>query len=132
MIKRKGDDIHGCGSTILIGEASSAEVMKFTVEKGGGGGETEQEAQMREKFNKALAAAKTPEDRVKLAEQITEFGHKNTGQLILVPKDDGRALVFDEIKDGKAPEGEWKMTLSSHPGKAIVRGGKKYVKHDGE
>jgi len=24
------------------------------------------------------------------------------------------------------------MTLKSHPGKAIVRGGKKYVKHDGE
>ena len=24
------------------------------------------------------------------------------------------------------------MTLSSHPGKALVRGGEKYVKHDGE
>ena len=66
---------------------------------------------------------------------IIEHGFKNTGQIILVPKDDGRALVFDALQDGNSPEGEWKMTLKSHPGKAIVRGGKHLIlqgQHNGE
>lgn len=79
---------------------------------------------MRQDFNKALSEAKTGGERVELADQITDFGYKNTGQLILVPKDDGRALIFDACLEGKAPDGEWKMTLASHPGCAIVRGGK--------
>lgn len=129
-----GGDIHGIGTILLIGEADSDKVCKFTVEnkEGGESDESEEQVQMREAFNNALAAAKTPEERVALAEQISEFGYKNTGQLILVPKDDGRACVFDALEGGNKPEGEWKMTLKSHPGKAIVRGGKKYVKHDGE
>jgi len=129
----KGDDIHSIGAYMLIGESTSDKVMKFTVEAGGGGAdETEEQTKVREAFNKALSDAKTPEERVELADRITEHGYKNTGQLIMVPKDDGRALVFDEIKDGKFPEGNWKMTLKSHPGRAIVRGGKNLVKHDGE
>merc|ERR1719183_604152 len=128
----KGDNLHGCGAVVLIGESTSKKVMQFTVAKAGGGGETDEQAKMRWAFNKALSAAETGEERVALADQITEFGFKNTGQLILVPKDDLRALVFDAVKDGKLPEGEWKMTLKSHPGKALVRGGDKYTKHDGE
>ena len=128
----KGADLHGCGNAMLIGESTDEKVMQFTVEKGGGGGESDEQVKIREAFNKALSEAKTGEERVALADQITEFGYKNTGQLILVPKDDGRALVFDACQDGKAPEGEWKMTLKSHPGRAIVRGDKKLIKHDGE
>lgn len=127
----KGDDIHGIGAYMLIGESTSEKVLQFIVSKAGGG-ETDEQAKIRQDFNKALSEAKTREERVNLADQITELGYKNTGQLILVPKDDGRALVFDACQDGVAPEGEWKMTLASHPGKAIVRGGKEHIKHDGE
>jgi hypothetical protein len=30
-------------------------------------------------------------------------------------------LVFEYLKDGKAPEGEWPLTLASHPGRALIR-----------
>ena len=84
-------------------------------------------------FNDALSDAKTREDRVALADLISEFGYKNTGQLILVPKNDGRALVFDAAEKGFIkPESEWKMTLKSHPGRAIVRGDDTLIRHDGE
>ena len=39
----KGENIHGIGTYMLIGEASSDKVMKFTVEKGSEG-ENEEEA----------------------------------------------------------------------------------------
>ena len=53
--------------------------------------------------------------------------------MILVKKGDARALKFDQIKDGKAPEGEWPLTLSSHPGRAIIRGpDPKHKGHPGE
>ena len=58
---------------------------------------------------------------------IQEYGYKNTGQIILVPKNDGRALVFEALEDKIPPTDEWKMTLKSHPGKAIVRGGNDYT-----
>ena len=41
--------------------------------------------------------------------------------------------MFDQIKDGKAPEGKWPLTLASHPGKAIIREpGLKNKRDDGE
>ena len=96
----KGDNIHGIGAWMLIGDADSDKVLKFTVANGGSSGEDDEQADVRKRFNKALSEAKTPEERVKLADMIVEFGYKNTGQLILVPKDDGRALVFDALEGG--------------------------------
>ena len=81
LAMHKGPDIHGCGNLLVIGEADDDKVMKFTVEKArkNHGGENPEQREMREKFNKALNEAKTPEDRSSLAELITEFGYKNTG-----------------------------------------------------
>lgn len=63
----------------------------------------------------------SPEEKSALVDKIKAPGFRNTAMLILVPKGDGRACVFDELVGGTVPEGEWKMTLKSHPGKAIKR-----------
>jgi len=60
------------------------------------------------------------------------MGYRNTGQLILVPKGDGRQLVFEHLVGGKAPKGKFPLTLKSHAGMAIVTPGGKMNIGDGE
>ena len=68
----KGKDLHGIGNTMLIGETSSGNIMQFTVQNGGS--DTDEQAEERKAFNKALSEAKTEEERNNLAEQIMDFG----------------------------------------------------------
>ncbi len=42
-----------------------------------------------------MSNAETPEEVVRLADLVAERGYKNTGQMILVLKDDARRLVFE-------------------------------------
>ena len=51
--------------------------------------------------------------------------------VLLVKKGDKRACVFDALVGGTVPEGGFKMTLKSHPGKAVARFDK-WNKGDGE
>jgi len=117
---------------MLIGEADNEKVIKCTAVQANDEGEEESEGvETRMKINKDMKEA-TPERRAEIASLIQEPGYRNTGMLLLVKKGDGRACVFDALIGGKVPEDKWKMTLKSHPGKAIVRGRKKDFKHDGE
>lgn len=72
---------------------------------------------------------------VKLSDRISELGFRNTGQLILVNKDDKRALKFIDI-DSLEEDFETSLKLSSHPGRAIIRGPDELMHigkgHDGE
>ena len=106
---------------MLTGEATSQNILYFTVSKADPHKSVNEDKASTERFNKMLSEAKTPEERVKLAMMIAECGFKNTGQIILVQKHDSRALVFESLAGGKVPTEPWKMTLKSHPGKAIVR-----------
>lgn len=83
-------------------------------------------------LNERISKASTPDELVKLTDEIADEGFKNTAQLILVNKDDKRAIRIEGLKDFKGDE-VWSgdFILSSHPGRAIVRG-EDAEKHDGE
>jgi len=114
---------------MLIGEADNEKVIKCTAVQASDEEEESEGKETRMKINKDMKEA-TPEKRAEIASLIQEPGYRNTGMLLLVKKGDGRACVFDALVGGKTPEDSWKMTMKSHPGKAIVRCRKKDFKHN--
>lgn len=60
---------------------------------------------------------------LRTAEKVAKPGFRNTGQLILVEKNDPRRCIFADLINEKSPDGKWTMKLGGKlKGKSIKKG----------